>query len=170
MRYFRLLFLSLFLSAFSYGQENFAEQCLGNWEGILYIYQEGQLKDSVPVSLEVKPTEFQDTFKWKTTYHSEQFPVVKDYQLRMVNTEEQAYIMDEGDGIELHMYRFDNKLFSLFETENIMLNSVYELRGDSLYFEVGSGKQLPSGDRVTSYDLRFFQKVLYTRSETEEEN
>jgi hypothetical protein len=48
----------------------FGDKCLGNWEGTMYIYGKGQLRDSVPVQLTVQKTASPDTWTWKTSYLS----------------------------------------------------------------------------------------------------
>lgn len=144
-------------------QESFPEKCMGNWGGTLYIYQKGQLKDSVSVTLEVKPSGQPKEFHWVTTYESEEHPLVKDYLLQIDQQEPEKYILKEGEGVELLMYGFDNKLYSLFETQNTMLSSTYEIRNDTLYFETSSASQQATGSVVTSFQIGYLQKAVFTR-------
>ena len=43
-------------------QENFADKCIGKWEGIMYMYGKGQLRDSLPVELDIQKTNRSDTW------------------------------------------------------------------------------------------------------------
>ena len=147
------------------GQESFPEKCIGSWKGTLYIYKAGTLQDSVKVTLEVNKTANPSAYTWITTYESEQHPMVKDYVLKVKDAEAQTYILEEDEETELLMYGFDNKVYSLFETENTMLSSTYELKQDTLYFEVNSGKQQATGPMVTSFQINYLQKAIFTRNE-----
>lgn len=162
----KLVLLILFVFPFvvsAQEQPNFAERCLGNWEGILYIYQQGQLQDSVSVSLEVDKTANPKVYTWVTTYNSEEHPMVKDYLLKVGKEQERQYIMEEDENTEILMYGFDDKIYSMFETQNTMLTSTYELRNDTLYFEVNSATHQASGAQVSSFNIGYLQKVAFTR-------
>jgi hypothetical protein len=106
-------------------QENFADKCIGKWEGIMYMYGKGQLRDSLPVELDIQKTNRSDTWLWKTTYLSKTMPAVKDYKLVLKDAVTQTYATDEGNGIELMDYYFNKKLYSIFETHVVMLTSRY---------------------------------------------
>lgn len=144
-------------------QQSFPEKCIGNWEGTLFIYNQGQLRDSVAVNLEVSPTPDPVTFQWKTTYNSENHPMVKDYTMVIDTSAANTYILKEEENVELFMYSFDNKLYSLFETESNMLSSTYEIRKDTLYFEVNSATTQATGPVVTSFNIGYLQKVKFVR-------
>lgn len=161
--YFFLLLIFLTGTFTSAAQQTFPEKCMGNWEGTLYIYQQGQLRDSVPVQLEVSPTADPVAFTWKTTYQSEDHPMVKDYTMVIDTSAANTYIMKEEENVELFMYSFDNKLYSLFETESTMLSSSYEIRKDTLYFEVNSASTQATGPLVTSFNIGYLQKVRFVR-------
>ena len=158
----KLSILYFFLAMFfnSNAQARFPESCVGNWEGKMFIYGQGMLRDSVDVALTVEVIS-DSTWKWKTEYFSTKYPVVKDYKLRYV--EKNIYAMDEGDGIELLTYHFHNKLLSSFETEGIYLTVNYELINDNLVFEVTSGKKIPATNSVINYSIDNLQKVIFHR-------
>ncbi len=128
-------------------QTSFTDGCLGVWKGTMYIYNRGNLKDSVEVRLTVAKTDKPDSWTWKTEYLSVKMPMVKDYVLRLKDASKNTYITDEGNGIELNDYLFGNKLYCVFETSNIILTSTYELRGKELIFEVTSGKKGAVGNQ-----------------------
>ena len=62
-------------------QKIFPERCLGVWEGMMYIYQNAGLRDSVKVKFTAARTDVEGTYTWKTEYLSPSRPVVKDYKL-----------------------------------------------------------------------------------------
>ena len=144
-------------------QENFANKCVGKWEGMMYIYGKGQLRDSVPVELLVQKTNLDTVWKWKTSYLSKTMPAVKDYNLILKDVKSQTYATDEGVGIELMDYQFNNKLYSVFETHGVMLTSSYELLGNQLIFEVSSGKKLDENKEVNNYSVLNLQRVVFKR-------
>jgi len=144
-------------------QENFADKCIGKWEGTMYMYGKGQLRDSLPVELDVQKTNRSDTWLWKTTYLSKTMPAVKDYKLVLKDAVTQTYVTDEGNGIELMDYYFNNKLYSVFEMHGVMLTSSYELQGNQLIFEVSSGKKLDENKEVNNYSVLNLQRVIFKR-------
>ncbi len=146
-------------------QESFADKCVGKWEGIMYIYRKGQLRDSVSVQLIVQKTTNPDTWIWKTNYLSKTNPMEKNYTLVLKDAATQTYLTDEGDGVELWDYYFNNKLYSVFETHDVMLTSSYELQGNQLVFEVTSGKKIEEKKEVTNYTVLNLQKVVFNKVE-----
>jgi hypothetical protein len=153
---FCILFSWLSLNA----QTSFPEKCLGIWTGTMHIYSRGSLVDSVPIKLNVTRTNAPDTFVWKTEYLSEKFPMVKDYKLVISDAGKGVFITDEGDGIILMDYLFENKLYSVFETQGILLTSTYKWLGNQIIFEVTSGKELQTAHGVKSYSVLNLQKAI----------
>ena len=153
---FCILFSWLSLNA----QTSFPEKCLGIWTGTMHIYNRGSLVDSVTIKLNVTRTNAPDTFVWKTEYLSEKFPMVKDYKLVISDAGKGVFITDEGDGIILMDYLFENKLYSVFETQSILLTSTYEWLGNQIIFEVTSGKELQTTLGVKSYSVLNLQKAV----------
>jgi len=143
---------------------NFPQKCEGKWEGVMYIYSGGVLRDSVRVEFNVAK-ESDSTWKWRTDYLSPKTPITKDYRLKMKTAN--TYIIDEGDGIELLNYVSANKMYSLFETEGIYITAVYELRGDELLFEVTSSHKLVAGSnadsQVSNFILDATQSVVFRK-------
>lgn len=145
-------------------QNDFISKCIGKWQGTMFIYSAGKLRDSVKVELTVAKTNTLNVWKWKTDYKSEKMPVVKDYKMKLSDTKPNCYITDEGDGIELENYLFNNKLYNVFETEGIMLTSSYELLNDKLIFEVTSGKKTSKdSSQVTNFSVSSLQRVIFSR-------
>jgi len=59
-------------------QESFGKRCIGSWEGMMYIYSKGTLKDSVSVRLTVQKTNTSNSWTRKTEYLSAKMPMTKD--------------------------------------------------------------------------------------------
>ncbi|HRF39832.1 MAG TPA: hypothetical protein PK198_13660, partial [Saprospiraceae bacterium] len=67
-------------------------------------------------------------------------------------------------GIELSDYLFGNKLYSIFETEGILLTASYELRDGELIFEVTSGKRAENSTTgVQSHPVSSVQRAVLKR-------
>ena len=162
MKPFLLLLIAAGFCRQAEGQTLFPEKCLGTWRGMMHIFQFGQQRDSVPVVLTVKAIS-PDSWSWKTEYRSAKMPMTKDYSIRVKDREKRVFITDEGDGIELTDYQTGDKLYSVFETSGILLTSSYELRGESLIFEVTSGKKEDAQNKeVMSYSTSNVQRVVFT--------
>ncbi len=152
-----------FIVNISIAQKLFPDKCIGNWKGVMKIYSKGILKDTVTVLLTIQK-QTDTSWMWKTEYISTKMPVTKNYTLRLKDKANGIYVTDEGDGIELKDYLFDDKLYSVFETEGIMLTSFYELRGKQLYFEVTSGKKImEDAKEVVNYSVNNVQKVVFKK-------
>ncbi|WP_461130342.1 hypothetical protein [Spirosoma aerophilum] len=146
-------------------QSSFGDACVGRWKGVMHIYSKGILRDSVPVRLTVAPTNSPNAWSWKTEYLSVKTPVVKAYTLRLKDAAKHEYVTDEGDGVVLADYLFNNKLYSVFETQGIVLTSTYELSGDKLVFEVTSGRKHPEPvQSVTTYSVDNLQRVVFKKA------
>lgn len=159
--FFTVLFSLASLTAFS--QDFFPDRCLGQWQGTMHIYYAGHLRDSVPIRFTVAPID-SVSWTWRTEYLSEKLPMTKDYILRIKDKQRQIYVTDEGDGIELSDYLFGNKLYSVFETEGILLTASYELRGGELIFEVTSGKIADNSTTgVQSHPVSSVQRAVLKR-------
>jgi hypothetical protein len=161
-RLFFIMLFCLFISMTAQSQ-HFGDKCIGEWQGTMYIFGKGAIKDSVLVTLivsKLSPT----SWKWKTEYHSPVRPMVKDYVLRMVDANIGKYVIDEGNGIELSDFLFGNKLLSIFETGGILLTSSYELVADNLVFEVTSRTKEPSKHpEIRTYSISNVQRVTFKR-------
>lgn len=142
-------------------QNTFPEQCIGVWEGTMYIYGGGQSRDSVRVRHTVKPID-KTSWTWKTDYLSEKLPMTKDYVLRQ--QEPSIYVVDEGQNVTIPMRQAANKLYSVFEVQGILLTSSYELSNGQLIFEVTSGKKNSEANaQVGTYLMNAVQRVELKR-------
>ena len=123
------------------------------------------MRDSVPVRLTVQKTDLPDNWTWKTSYLSESNPMEKNYRLVLKDGITQTYLTDEGDGVQLWNYLFIDKLYSVFETHDVMLTSSYELQGDRLIFEVTSGRKMEVKKGVTNYSVLNLQRAVFKKME-----
>lgn len=137
----------------------FPEKCLGIWEGTMYIYSQGVLRDSVNVRFTAAKTDSIGTYIWKTEYLSATRPMVKDYKLVVDDLSTGRYLLDEGGGVKLVEYCIKDKMYSLFKVEDIYLTSCTELVGDNLIFEVTSGKELNEKEGIKNYSFNTVQRV-----------
>jgi hypothetical protein len=163
-----ILLFCFLLYAFSLvkAQTPFPEKCLGNWKGMMYIYSQGVLRDSVPVKMTIAKTSDPNTWTWKTEYLSAKMPQTKDYLLRLKDKEKNSYVTDEGGGVELNNYVFGNKMYDVFEVQGITLTSTYEIVGKNLVFEVTSGKKLEtSAQGITNFSVNNLQRVVLEKME-----
>lgn len=164
-----IFLIALFLLLFVYtnsvsAQSTFVENCIGTWTGTLQLYKNGQNTGSVEIELSIAKTDSPNIWIWRTQYFSEKYPMTKDYKLKLIDPQKQMYITDEGDGIILNDYLFGNKLYSMFETENIYLTSTYELLNDNLVFEVTSGEKIETTNKeVRNYSVIHLQKSVLSR-------
>lgn len=165
LKYMLIAFFVSLLISNGTAQNLFPDKCAGTWEGMMQIYYQGTLRDSVKVRFTVAP-QSENAWKWQTEYLSEKMPLTKNYTLKLKDATQNLYITDEGNGIELHEYLFGNKLYSVFEVEGILLTSSYELRGEELIFEVTSGKKIPEAttQEVSNFSTLSLQRVILKKT------
>lgn len=158
------MLLFVVIPFFADAQATFPESCLGSWYGTMYIYANGQVRDSVDVRFTAGQTEDPRVWSWKMEYLSQKQPQTKDYLLREEDKAKGVYVIDERDGIALTGYRFGTRLHFVFEvTENLLLSS-YEWFGDTLIFEVASCKKAEGSDQpVRSFSVTNLQRVVLKR-------
>lgn len=145
-------------------QHEYIKSCEGLWTGTMFMYRHGQVRDSVAVKLTIAPITGKDAWTWKTEYLSSKMPMTKDYVLRVKDASKKIYVTDEGAGLELTTYQQGAKLYNVFETAGVFLTSTYECRGNSLVFEVTSGKKEAGGHPdVVNYSVDNLQRVVFVR-------
>ena len=154
------------LSSISMAQnKNFVQRCEGTWQGTMFMYAYGNLRDSVTIRLTVQPFAGEaGHWYWKTEYLSEKMPMTKDYTL--VQQSDYVFELDEGDGVTLLNYVHGNKMHSLFEVAKTWLTASYELVNESLIFEVTSGtKSKDKSKGVTNYTVDFIQRATLVKAQ-----
>lgn len=157
-----LLIILLGSSVSMSAQTLFPEKCIGVWQGMMHIYNQGILRDSVKVKFTVAKTAEANAWTWKMEYLSKKMPMVKDYVLKLKNKEKGIYSTDEGGGLELMDYQFGNKLYSVFEVSGVLLTASYEwIDKSNLVFEVTSGKKGESPVKdITNFSVANVQRVV----------
>ncbi|MBX2939761.1 MAG: hypothetical protein KF880_06765 [Ferruginibacter sp.] len=162
---FLLICLCLW-STISWGQEPAftPERCAGIWVGDMYIYTEGNIKQSIPVEFTVEALT-DSTWRWRTEYLSKQTPMLKDYVLRRENHVQHLYRIDEGNGVELPAIVAGNRLYSVFRMDKLILTSIYTLRNNELEFEVTVSKEQSAISEITSYALITVQRMNLKKKE-----
>lgn len=157
----QLIFFSFVLLSSSNVQAQLPNKWFGDWKGTMYMLKNGKLTDSVKVSLTIKPIEENKSYTWKMQYHSEKMPMTKDYKLVVKDAEKGIFLTDEGGGVELQDYLFQDKFYSVFEVQNTMLTATYEFRNNEIIFEVTSGKKTSTvAEGVTNYSVNFLQRAI----------
>jgi hypothetical protein len=157
-----LLIILLGSSVSMSAQTLFPEKCIGVWQGMMHIYNQGIIRDSVKVKFTVAKTAEANAWTWKMEYLSEKMPMVKDYVLKLKDKEKGIYSTDEGGGLELMDYQFGNKLYSVFEVNGVLLTASYEwIDKSNLVFEVTSGKKGESPVKdITNFSVANVQRVV----------
>lgn len=163
MRTYLFILYCLLSGTAAISQELFPDRISGEWNGMLLLWKNGELQDSVVVQLTVRPLGG-DTWQWKMHYKSAMRPMVKDYRIRLLNRSTNTFITDEGNGIELEDYSFGDRMMSMFETRETWLTSTQELYGDRLIFQVTAGKKSRTLEEgVTNYSVTSLQRAVMTR-------
>lgn len=161
----RTLLLCLTLAAVLPGeaQPAFPDRCLGVWEGTMHIYAKGVLRDSVRVRRTIRRID-SASWTWRTDYLSERMPATKDYVLRRIDPAGTAFLVDEGGGVEIPMYLAGNRLYSVFETSDILLTAAEEITPAGLLFEVVSAHRSGKPDASAgTFQVGAVQRVLLVR-------
>ena len=159
-----IFFALMCLHSFVKAQVSFPDKCLGSWKGVMYIYSQGVLRDSVNVKMTIAKTDSPNAWIWKTEYLSAKMPQTKDYILRLKDKDKNIYITDEGGGVELNNYVVGNKMYDIFEVQGITLTSSYEIIGQNLLFEVTSGKRLETSPQgITNFSVSNVQRVIFQK-------
>ena len=145
-------------------QSPFPELCEGSWKGEMYWFQDGTVRDTILVHMEVASIADTAGWTWKTVYESPDMTITKDYRIFQKGPGNHEFILDEGDGILLESYAFGNKLYGLFELQGTFFNSCYTLEGDRLIFEITSAIPGDStGEDIRNYRIGMLQLSVLTR-------
>lgn len=146
--------------------QSFPERCEGDWTGMMAMSSKGELRDSLQVNFTVEKYASQDVWTWRKEYISEKYPVVKDYNVRLSDTDG-VFILDEGDGLTLRIDTYGNKAHSIYTLDGVVYTSNYELLSDGrLVFEVlGGSVSDTTANAIVNYSVDFVQRVEFERVE-----
>jgi len=100
---------------------------------------------------------------WRSTFTSENHAVqVKDY--RLCRLADGRHVIDEGRGLELEVFVYDDVMYSAFETHGVTLFSVHRLQGDTMHYDIfvtrGESEPVPG---VHSYKGQTVQRTVFQR-------
>jgi len=126
----------------------------------MQLYKQGVVMDTIDVVMNIHPIPDTLCWTWKTIYVTPERTITKDYNLYFKKGSNNEYILDEGEGLQLFSYVFENRMYSNFEVEGSMLTSVYILNNEKLIFEITSGKDIGK----TAKDIRNFSVTNLQRS------
>lgn len=138
------------MPAWMQAQHQFPDSWEGNWEGMMHIYRQNQIMDSVQMNFEIHPTDNDSVWTWKATYLTDIPDSEKDYLLVLVDAETGEYAIDEQDGIVLKAWLSGSTVTSIFRVNDMHLFTRYEKIGDYIHFEVQYGDAPSEGEGVTS--------------------
>jgi hypothetical protein len=162
------LFL-LFTTSHAVCAQNFETSWLGNYAGVLKLYN--AKVDSVNVRLTLSRID-----DWRTrylmTYYAPNRPeIVKDYTIHADPNRKYNFIMDEGAGIQIQMKQYDNCFIDFYVVQNLWMSSSlclfqnraeFELRGGQ-FIEIDSknAPKINTDTIVKSLPLGFLQKGIF---------
>lgn len=157
-----LILQLVLIVAFSAHSQIKINDYVGMWQGKMSIYAAGNLIDtSVTVTFEIGQIN-DSLWQWKKTYDSSKYSqVVKDYKLQYIAHNE--YVIDEGDGILLNSYLFENSLISNFRIKKSFFTSLYMFNDNSIVFEVSSGKKIKKNKGINSYSTDIIQRIHFIK-------
>lgn len=162
MKYLFCSLISLFSSTFF--AQDFIDDYIGEWSGYMMIANSNVPVDTVITKMTIAEEVKDSVWTWRTSYEGK-FNVVKDYKLvKTANANE--YLLDEGDGITLKLYRTDNQLTSIFYYTETLMFTMYSLIGDKLLFDIyisNSSLERKVNEEIGDYPLLATQKTVLTR-------
>jgi len=127
-----------FLGSFVHAQVNdFPNQWMGEWSGILFI-EAGGKKDSIQMELVIAPTDTMNVYSWITTYNKTD---IRNYVLKVVDKSKGHYMIDELSGIQLDCFLKNNSLFSRYDVAGNYIEMNLHKIDQELIFTVSSGPQ-----------------------------
>jgi hypothetical protein len=158
-----ILFSLLFESDIILAQKklSFPKDWLGNYQGNLeMITTQGTIK--IPMTLTFEKTESDSIYKWLVTYDSTSavpFKVEKNYLIKVVSIDKGKYLMDEQNGIVLHMDLIDNTLYSGFSISSdkndiTLLSFDRLLKKGVIYHEIVSFNPLEDKEYPNEYGVK----------------
>ena len=135
-----ILFFSLFLTFFSFGQKEY-EELMMNWEGVwkgdLKIYTGLDEVQSLPMKLTIVPIDSM-TWTFEIVYELEKQDV-RAYQLAIDMETPGHLLLDEKNGIILDSWIIADRLYSRFNVNGTVLMTVLYRSGDQLAYEIVHG-------------------------------
>ncbi len=137
-----LFFLLLMIPAL--GAQSFPASWVGEWKGMLDIFNTSGKVQSVPMELHILPRDTAaGVYTWTLIYGEDKAAGKRDYLLRTVDASKGLYKIDEQNTIAMESYLLGDKFYSCFEVGGTLLFSSNELRDGVMISEIVSGKMEP---------------------------
>jgi len=137
----------------------------GTWHGVMNNTIKSGKTMKVPVVFEVLPSKGKADLMWRKTYGEGDKKIVKDYRLVQLPKHKDRFVVDEQNGIKLGMRKVGDVMYGCFAIKKQVYTARYELRKDTLTFEITvaepSGEQQPHG--VQDYRTTVVQAATLTR-------
>ncbi|NNE28435.1 MAG: hypothetical protein HKN16_02285 [Saprospiraceae bacterium] len=129
----------------------------GSWQGDLAIYKGEGLQQTIPMELVIQSKDSTDHYDWWIIYGEDKEAGKRAYELKPVDKEKGAWLVDEKNSILLDCYFFANKLWSRYEVMENLILITNEVNGDEMIFEVISGNL--EAPRVTGKTLHEGEEI-----------
>jgi len=162
----------LFLSSLSAQAQEFPKDFTGHWKGELAWYQMGKRDpQKVAMQLQILATDTANQYTWQIVY-GKPGQDVRPYILKPVDTAKGHWLIDERNGIVLHLYWIGGKCCSSFTVQNSTISNCYWIEGGKMMVEFmttsakpvdttgGTGKDIPA---VNNYAIKSYQKAVLIR-------
>ncbi len=139
----------------------------GIWKGDLDIYKNGQLSQSLPMTLTILPQG--DSIQWTIQYDTLS---TRPYTLKSVDKKKGIYLVDEHNSIQLESYLFGQKLLSQYTVMGNQITIMEEKKDNTILFEVIMSKNEPvsitGGQKigeedipeVKTYPVKIYQRAI----------
>ena len=137
----------------------------GVWHGVMHNTGKSGKTAKVPVVFEILAVKGSADLIWRKTYGEGKGQVVKDYRLTRDSKHTGRFVVDERNGIKLALRNVGHVLHGCFRIKEQVYTARYELRKDTLSFEITVAE--PSGDQqehgVQDYATTVVQAANLTR-------
>ena len=122
----------------------------GDWTGRLTVQRGDRVLQEVDMSLRIHPLDSAGCYTWALFYDTGATQDERPYVICPTDSLGEHFRIDERNGIILEADRFGHVLYSRFEVMDNLLLTRDEVRGDTLYHEIVSGRlsPKPTGDTV----------------------
>jgi hypothetical protein len=138
-----------------------ASEWHGTWKGTLIITSPADKQSQVPLVFKIEPIKGAHEVTWAMTYGEGDKAVVKDYKLVPVGEQPGRFRIDERNAVALDARLVNGVIYSQFEVGGYLLTARYELRGETLRFEVTSSKPAAkkTGGNIQGYVVEVVQSA-----------
>lgn len=157
--------------------DKFPEDWLGTWAGMLIISKPGEDTMQVPMQLYCAENDtLTNGWDWHIIYGADTKAGRRAYTLHTRDAAKGHYAIDEHNGIILDAHLLGGTLYSRFAVSGNILTTMTRKVGESMIFEVISGKQTPvniTGNikdipEVQSFNISVQQRAILSRVQIRE--